>query len=237
MYRELVPGRIVETAEHLHRRVNERFPNSGLGKVAAELVAVTREAGAMPQWLAKPNRWLRAAVIGCVALLIAVPAGVFFSVDWRVAFFSSLSDFFQGLESAINDVVFVGIAIYFLVRWEDRLKRSRVLKGLHQLRSMAHIIDMHQLTKDPEQYTGCVVLTASSPVRDLTPYQLTRYLNYCTEMLAIISKVGAVYVQQFDDPAALSAVNELENLSTGLSRKIWQKIMILDRILRPAPRP
>ena len=31
----------------------------------------------------------------------------------------------------------------------------------------------------------------------------------------------------FDDAVALAAVNEIENLTTGLSRKIWQKIMIL----------
>lgn len=29
---------------------------------------------------------------------------------------------------------------------------------------------------------------------------------------------------------SLAAVNELEDLTAGLSRKIWQKIMILDRI-------
>jgi hypothetical protein len=35
-------------------------------------------------------------------------------------------------------------------------------------------------------------------------------------------------VQKFDDPVALVAVNEVEELTTGLSRKIWQKIMILN---------
>ena len=29
-------------------------------------------------------------------------------------------------------------------------------------------------------------------------------------------------------------LNEVENLTNGLSRKIWQKIMIFDRILAPA---
>jgi len=38
----------------------------------------------------------------------------------------------------------------------------------------------------------------------------------------------ALYVQKFDDGVALSAVNEIEDLTTGLSRKIWQKIMILN---------
>lgn len=33
--------------------------------------------------------------------------------------------------------------------------------------------------------------------------------------------------QELDDAVALAAVNEVESLTTGLSRKIWQKLMIL----------
>ena len=54
------------------------------------------------------------------------------------------------------------------------------------------------------------------------------------ELLAIISKIAALYVQNFNDPITLSAVNEVENLTNGLSRKIWQKIMIQDRMLSPS---
>jgi hypothetical protein len=32
----------------------------------------------------------------------------------------------------------------------------------------------------------------------------------------------------------LAAVNEVEGLTNGLARKIWQKIIILDRILAPS---
>ena len=46
-------------------------------------------------------------------------------------------------------------------------------------------------------------------------------------MLSLTGKVAALYVQHFDDPVALAAVNEVESLTTGLSRKIWQKLMIL----------
>jgi hypothetical protein len=35
------------------------------------------------------------------------------------------------------------------------------------------------------------------------------------------------FVQDFHDPVATEAVNDLESLTTGLSRKIWQKIVIL----------
>ena len=58
--------------------------------------------------------------------------------------------------------------------------------------------------------------------------ELIRYLDYCSEMLSLIGKIAALYVQKFDDPVALVAVNEVEELTTSLSRKIWQKIMILN---------
>ena len=88
---------------------------------------------------------------------------------------------------------------------------------------------MHQLTKDPEMVLTQHPKTDVSPDRNMTPFELNRYLDYCSEMLALISKVGALYVQSFPDSQALAAVDEIENLTTALSRKIWQKIMILDR--------
>ncbi len=63
---------------------------------------------------------------------------------------------------------------------------------------------------------------------------MTHYLQYCSDLLALISKIAALYVQKFNDPVTMSAVNDVEDLTNGLSRKIWQKIMIFDRILAPA---
>lgn len=66
--------------------------------------------------------------------------------------------------------------------------------------------------------------------RMLTPFELMRYLDYCSEMLAILSKLAALHTQHFNDAVTLEAVNDVENLTQGLSRTIWQKIMILDRV-------
>lgn len=46
-------------------------------------------------------------------------------------------------------------------------------------------------------------------------------------MLSLTGKIAALYVQSFDDPVAISSANEVEILTTGLSRKIWQKITII----------
>ena len=60
----------------------------------------------------------------------------------------------------------------------------------------------------------------------MTPAALARYLDYCSEMLSLTGKVAALYVQNFEDGVALQAVNEIEDLTTGLSGKIWQKLTI-----------
>jgi hypothetical protein len=86
---------------------------------------------------------------------------------------------------------------------------------------------MHQLTKDPEQLLSQPPATASSPVRTMTRVELGRYLDYCSEMLSVTSKIAALFVERFNDPVTLSAVNEIESLTAGLSRKIWQKISML----------
>jgi len=64
---------------------------------------------------------------------------------------------------------------------------------------------------------------------------LTRYLDYCSEMLALVSKIAALFAQNIEDPVVLAAVNDLESLTQGLSGKIWQKIMILDLSLPKNP--
>ena len=79
----------------------------------------------------------------------------------------------------------------------------------------------------------------SSPARELSASELGGYLDYCSELLSVISKLAALQVQHFHDAVTLAAVNEIETLTTGLSSKIWQKITLLGRTtppLRPEPR-
>lgn len=99
-------------------------------------------------------------------------------------------------------------------------------------RSLVRIVDMHQLTKDPDTVLRERKVTASSPTRALTPFELGRYLDYCSELLSVTSKVAALYAQQLEDPVILDAVNEVESLTVGLSAKIWQKLVILGNTAR-----
>jgi len=232
-YRALDAASIVATAHRLRQRIAERFPQAGLGRVAAELCAVAEETSARlaelerPRWGIRLGTWLLTLFILIVALLAIS----------RLRAPESLHDlgaFVQVLESGINDAVFVGIAVAFLVTIEARLKRQQALRAIHELRSLAHIVDMHQLTKDPDQFGELRTATPSSPARALTPFELSRYLDYCSELLSVTSKVAALYAQRLNDPVVLAAVNEVETLTTGLSNKIWQKLVILDRSGRVA---
>ncbi|MBL9137261.1 MAG: hypothetical protein JNK85_15420 [Verrucomicrobiales bacterium] len=232
-YHSLDAAKIIDTAATLQQRVRERFPSASLTRIAEELVTVSHEAGEIAAWLARPIGWLRAATWIGILALVALFVSTLLVFRSKVDLYSSVSDYLQGLDAAVNELVFLGIAIFFLRTIETRFKRRRALKMLHVLRSMSHIIDMHQLTKDPERLVGPPCNTPSSPNRAMSAFELTRYLDYCSEMLAVISKLAALHVQNFDDPVTLSAVNDIEDLTQGLSRKIWQKIMILDRMLAP----
>ncbi|HEV7301222.1 MAG TPA: hypothetical protein VGN72_17790 [Tepidisphaeraceae bacterium] len=234
LFRQLDAPRIVATGETLAKRIHERFPQSNLAAVATDLVAVSRDASQLAGQLAQPMvGWRALSITLTVALLVLV---IVVALNLRVSLHvGDAIQLVQGIEALINDIVFAGIAIWFAFSIETRRKRGKALRFISQLRSLAHVIDMHQLDKDPDRYDPNYKSTASSPKPDMTPAQLMRYLDYCSEMLAILGKLAALCAQRSSDPPTLAAVNELEDLSSGLSRKVWQKIMILDRMLAQRP--
>ncbi len=232
-YTQLDPNQIVATADQLCRRVQERFPKAGLNNCSNQLLQITKQAKVRSAAIGAPMRWLRlllaAAVIGIVAAFVLAVRNVHFKERELEG-----GQAIQILEAGFNATVLVGALIVFLFTIEVRVKRRRALKAIHELRSLSHIIDMHQLTKDPERMLQKGVDTESSPKRTMTQFELSRYLDYCTEMLSLCGKVAALYVQNFEDSDAVSAVNDLEDLTSGLTRKIWQKIMII-HTAREAP--
>src|SRR5262249_227768 len=145
--------------------------------------------------------------------------------------------FFQGVDAVMNITVLVGAALLFATTLDDRIKRRRALRELHVFRSIAHVIDMHQLTKDPSSLLTAGGPTESSPQRTMGKFQLTRYLDYCSEMLSLTSKLAALYAQVLPDGVVIDAVNEIENLTSNFSRKIWQKISIIESFPAPAIPP
>jgi hypothetical protein len=234
-FRELRGERIVETVEKLAHRIDERFPGSGLSGVCHHLRAVAAAAAVDVPRLGRPIWPLRLFILAAIVVLVAV-TGWMASLLLRVSLDpGNISEVLQGSDAARNDIIFLAVTIFFLVSLETRVKRRRVLRSLHRLRIIVHIVDMHQLTKDPAPRDMPRVDTASSPERVLSPYELSRYLDYCSEMLSLAAKLAALHVQYVNDPVVLDAVNDIEVLAANLSSKIWQKIMILDSTLPQAP--
>jgi hypothetical protein len=217
---------IIETVQRLRSRIRERFPGSGLGRLAEELLRIAEATNRQLRWVAEPNLPLRVTSAVVVLLFLGLAASLMMRIELRTGAVT-LTEFLQATEAAVNDAILLGAALYFLASLEARLKRRRALRFLRELRAMAHIVDMHQLTKDPAALAQVRTDTPSSPLRTLDRYELSRYLDYCSEMLALNSKLAALYAQNFDDPVVLAAVDEVETLTTGLSGKVWQKIVIL----------
>jgi hypothetical protein len=227
-YRALNASEIVKTISVLEHRINERFPKSGLTAVCHELLNVGEATQRNAQAIAVPNLWLRGliyvAIIAGIVGLVVVAQAIIQSINVQVG--TEVFGFFQG----INITVLVGAALFFAVSFDDRMKRRRALSELHVFRSIAHVIDMHQLTKDPSVVLGHYHATATSPKRIMKRFELTRYLDYCSEMLALTGKLATLYAQSLPDQVVIDAVNDIEILTANLSGKIWQKITILESL-------
>ena len=242
-YSAINPEKIISTIDKLQARITERFPESGLGKVCGQLHEVAIHMKERSEWIARPVSWLRlVAWIVCIVIVVGTVAAIYlFRADKSINASTSFTDLVTLMEACINDVVLIGAAIFFLLTFETRYKRKRALKALDELRSIAHVIDMHQLTKDPHRITQkgkpVYVPGRESPKFDMSPFLLRRYLDYCSEMLSLTGKIAAVYNQAFDDAVATAAASELEALTTGLSSKIWQKILILESTVYDDPPP
>lgn len=234
-YERLQADAVLRTIDRLHDRIAARFPDRNLPTVCLALRATIADV------LDGPPRRLTGVVR--VASRIAI---AFLSVVVVVAVAILLHDsiaeppdtgweWFAIIESVVNDLVFAGIAVFFLWQVPTRMHRSDVLHVLHQLRSLAHVIDMHQLTKDPDRLNPDFVATHASLSVGLGADEMGHYLDYCTEMLSLVAKAAALLAEDTTDPAVLATVAQIEDLTNGMIRKIWQKIALINPgTVRPA---
>jgi hypothetical protein len=228
-YQHLESDLVLATVERLRLRIDARFKSSGLARVAGELgrsvTEVSDQAGA------SHARIRRTTALARLASLLVVLAGMF-------ALGLALSDATEGgpersfdwlplVESTISNVVYAAIAVLFLWALPERLERRNLLATLHRLRSLAHVIDMHQLGKDPEQLTPSYRPTAQSLPNDLDAEQMHHYFAYCTELLSLVAKTAALCAEHTTDSVVLDTVSTMETLTTDMSSKIWQKIALL----------
>lgn len=223
-YRTIDAQLVLQTLEQLRLRIGERFPKAGLGNVCAELALLATDTQTRVSELAKPMIWIRVGV----GLVLAAGAGLAaYGID-TIGFRSGETEVLSlvsALESAVNLLLVVGAGVFSLTSLEARLKRHTAMSALHELRSIIHVIDMHQLTKDPVMFGA--KRTKASPDHKLSLFELVRYLNYCSEMLSLSGKLAALYAQDFNDPDVIEAASDIEQLATNISQKVWQKITIV----------
>jgi hypothetical protein len=226
--------RVIKTVGTLQRRILERFPEAGLGAVCGELLGVAQASSARAQRIARRHILLRLGLLVLSAGAIGLLAWVLSQLDYTRRD-DNLYAVFQGIEAVANLAVLTGGILLFAITIEQRLKRRRALAALHELRVILHVIDMHQLTKDPTAAVSIGGKTASSPARTLTPYELSRYLDYCSEMMSLTAKVAVLFAQSLPDPIVTEAVSDIERIAAGMSQKVWQKITMLDATIRAVP--
>lgn len=225
----LQSDKIVETIERLEKRVADRFPDSGLRKIIHQFHTIAGSSKKNIEWISKPNLTIRIFSYFIVVLGLSAIIYSFTLIDIKIQN-KTLSNIVSFSESLFNDIVLIGAAIFFLVTIETRVKRKRASNLLNELRVIAHVIDMHQLTKDPGMMHEIKNSTINSPSRTLNKFELERYLDYCSEALSLVGKVAALYAQSLPDEGVVRTVTEIEGLSTGFSRKIWQKLIILNNM-------
>lgn len=236
--RTLDPMKIADTAKRLSTRINERFPEAGLYKISKELISLGDKASEEAPKIARPIYSVRIAV----GILITAIGVIVVSMIWAAIqqvneiANANLVDIVGALEAGTNELFLIGLVIFFLISLETRIKRSQAVRAIHELRSIAHVIDMHQLSKDPAALKKYSIPTKSSPQRDFTVPELIRYLDYCSEMLSLTSKIAALYLQRFNDSVVLEAVSDVETLCTGLTNKIWQKLQIAESVMESSLR-
>jgi hypothetical protein len=215
----------------LERRIHARFGERGLTKAVRDLgqlvVLVQTEAGESHVRLRRTTLAARTTSITIIgATLFALVFGLRSAVTQGL---EQTAGWVPLVESVINDLVFAAIAVLFLWAMPERLERRALLRLLHRLRSLAHVIDMHQLSKDPEQVSPTYVPTAESLRHGLDADQLYHYLDYCSEMLSLTAKTAALCGEHTSDGVVLETISTIERLTTELSNKIWQKISLLPR--------
>ncbi len=218
-------NKIEATIEKLSLRIEDRFPDSSLGKTCQDFLAFTKKSNKNIAWIDEPNLLVNAISYSIIfSSLIAI---IYSCTLINFGLKNTFKDVIAVFETSINNIVLIGAAYFFLFTLENRLKRIKAIKFLNKIKNFAHIIDMHQLTKDPLIADFKESSTPNSPTRGLSKFELYRYLDYCCEFLSLTGKVAALYSQSLPDPVVERASNEIETLCTNMSSKIWQKLIIL----------
>ena len=214
------------TLSQLHQRIVAAMP----GRHLADVVDQVRQVVVGIEKRTRTARWHAAVRIASWAavtvLVVLIVAAAVSAVRAGLGAEDDVHGFewLGVVESGVNDVVFAAVAIWFLRSVPERIERRRMLRILYRLRSLAHVTDMHQMSKHtPGERTGEDTIL---PHRVMDEASLVRYLEFCSDLLSLTAKAAALCGEDTTDAVVLDTVSEIETLTASMSRKIWQKISL-----------
>ena len=119
-YSELDPVHILSTLDEVKLRIDDTFPEAGLGRVAAELREVANCIITLVEELRKPLWSLRIlTVTGIIGLIIFAVWLSILTISFSHTGKDGLMETLQGVESATNEVILLAIGIIFFATLEN----------------------------------------------------------------------------------------------------------------------
>ena len=228
-FRKIDVTQIVSTAERLLRRSRERFPEAGLNELLSELLETSEASHGAVAKASRPAWWLRVILVACLvgftSFLLWVSRLVRSSDD-----IMNVTVLVQTIWACVELLAVFGGSVVVMFSAEGKLRRRPLIKILSELRSLAHIIDLHQMPLLPPDLRSSLPPTASSPVSgsSMEAALLARYLGYSVEALGLVGLLSAYCAQDVSDQKVLDLAEQTENLALGLSQKITNKIGMVD---------
>ena len=227
--RNRIVAREQQTPEH-----REFEPLIGL---ADECKLLAAGAGGVEIGAKRPVTWLRAFAL--VATLVAGAAGVALAVIvvvFSIHIFSSSGDQaatekLPALQAAVGLIIVLMGAVVSLWAFERRTQRKGLLGTLHDIRALAHRIDLLQLSKPTEHYVVQGPSTDASPSQVMSDFEFSRFLIYCRALLSWLGKIAALHARRIEDPVVLSAVDDVDALTARLQQNIGQRLLLLRAML------
>lgn len=226
---ELTHEYVGATAKRLVERVQDRFGEDDLTGIARQVSQVA---------VASEKRISRALRVGFIIRLLTWPL-VLGSVLGVASWIGSLGltirvndagDLAQSLDSVFQLMLVLGAGIWFLLSIGTKVQRRSLLEALQELNKLAQVIDLVQLDKDPDRlYFSTEQRTAKSPTlgKANTAFLLSRYLDYCAELLSVLGKVACLYRERIDDEVVLSRLGDFDRLTNQLRTNIGAKMGLI----------
>lgn len=216
-YNTLIVDHVIRTIRRMDSQIDTYFPDRNLANLSSSIIEFAIRHESDLERIDRPNIPIKLAI----GLAISLMSGLV--IYWLYELFiqndgSGIIFQPQDLDAFINILIFGSAITWFLLNWQAKSKRRFIIGRINELRSFGHVIDMHQLTKDP----------FFDDEMEMSDDDLIRYLDYCGDLLSCCSKLAATYLEHTDDELVVQYVNEFEALTGQFNRKIWQKITILD---------